>query len=118
MSERDEIAIARSLRQLKALASKHPEAFDRRVPWSQDLGSLAEALSESEDPDMAKARKTVPIAFRLEPELIKRIDAHAKRMAEAMRPLEFTRVDALRALLVPALDAAEQAAAERGKRKA
>ena len=61
-------------------------------------------------------QKTRQIAFRLEPSLVKRLDAHAKRMTEATPGLEFTRVDALKALLAPALDAAEAAAKKRGAR--
>ena len=49
----------------------------------------------------------VVTAFRLTPALLKRLDAHARRL-EAMHPgLRFTRGDAVRTLLTSALDAVE-----------
>lgn len=52
-------------------------------------------------------------AFRLKPELLKRLDLHAKRMEAAMPGASFTRTDAVRVLLSQALDAAERAAKEK-----
>jgi hypothetical protein len=56
--------------------------------------------------DMAK-EPTLQTAFRLPESLIKRIDAHAKRMETENPGLEFTRVDAVRSLLTRALDQIE-----------
>lgn len=61
---------------------------------------------------MAKESKTaeavVMSAFRLKPELLKRLDQHAKRMEAASPGLTFTRSDAVRALLTQGLDVAER----------
>ncbi len=66
-------------------------------------------------PSKKPAREsTKMINFRLEPSLIARLDAHAQRMSDATPGLTFSRIDALRTLLVPALDAAEQ---KRGGRR-
>jgi hypothetical protein len=51
---------------------------------------------------------TKMINFRLEPSLIARLDAHAERMTAATPGVTFSRIDALRTLLVPALDAVER----------
>ena len=51
--------------------------------------------------------KQTQTAFRLPDELIERIDAHARRMAETMPGVTFTRADAVRALLTIALDQVE-----------
>lgn len=56
--------------------------------------------------------ETAPVAFRLDAALLKRLDAHAERMREAMPGLTISRTDALRTLLLKALDAEEK----RGKR--
>ena len=64
---------------------------------------------------MARTKKpegpTKQTAFRLEPELVARLDAHAERLTRAstVPGKTYTRADALRALLLPALDAAEAA---------
>ena len=62
---------------------------------------------------MTKQPKTIQVAFRLEPELVARLDKHAERMTQAMPGLTFSRVDALKALVVPALDAAERGTKKR-----
>lgn len=106
----DEMQIARSLRRLDALTASHPEIVDRSGPgWTE---STLAALLDTED-YMPKQSKTVQVAFRLDPELVARLDRHAERMSEAMPGLTFSRVDALKALLVPALDAAERATKKR-----
>ena len=50
---------------------------------------------------------TTQVAFRLEDELIERIDAYARRLAERTPGITYTRVDAARALLALALDVVE-----------
>jgi hypothetical protein len=48
------------------------------------------------------------VAFRLPKALIKRVDAYAARLEAAQPGMKVTRTDAVRVLLVRALDAAEQ----------
>jgi hypothetical protein len=119
----DELAVFASKRRLDALAAEHPEIVDHNArPWTDRLDELAAVLDHTKGTDMAR-RPTTPerepttqVAFRLEPSLIARIDAHAGRMSAATPGLTFSRIDALRALLVPALDAAE-AAEKRGRKR-
>lgn len=54
-----------------------------------------------------KSDRQIQVAFRLPPELIERIDAHATRMSTQHPGLTFTRADAARTLLTQALDAIE-----------
>ena len=51
--------------------------------------------------------ETRPIAFRLPYSLIERLDAHAERMGRTTPGMQFTRTDALRVLLLGALEVAE-----------
>ena len=55
---------------------------------------------------MAKKRRepTVVIPFRLSPELVKRLDQKAERMRREQPGLNASRADALRVLLVKALE--------------
>ncbi|MEO8846344.1 MAG: hypothetical protein ABI704_32530 [Kofleriaceae bacterium] len=50
---------------------------------------------------------TTQVAFRLADRLLARVDRHAKRMSKEQRGVVFTRVDAVRDLLVRALDIVE-----------
>lgn len=50
---------------------------------------------------------TTQVAFRLDDELVERIDAYAKRLAVKTPGIEYSRADAVRALLARALDAVE-----------
>lgn len=50
---------------------------------------------------------TTQVAFRLSDRLLARVDRHAKRMSKLDRGVEYTRVDAVRALLTQALDTIE-----------
>ena len=50
---------------------------------------------------------TTQVAFRLADRLLARVDRHAKRMSKEQRGVVFTRVDAVRDLLVRALDVVE-----------
>jgi hypothetical protein len=52
--------------------------------------------------------KTTLVAFRLEEELLKRIDAYAKRLEQATPGLRLARVDAVRVLLLRGLDEVEK----------
>ena len=58
-----------------------------------------------------KSNATPQTGFRLEASILERLDAHARRLTEAsaVPGKRYTRADALRALLLPALDAAEAA---------
>lgn len=48
------------------------------------------------------------IPFRLPDELVKRLDRYAARLSEERPGLHFTRADALRLLLIEALDREEE----------
>jgi predicted transcriptional regulator len=50
---------------------------------------------------------TTQVAFRLDDDVVKRIDEYAKRLASKTPGIEYSRSDAARALLVRGLDAAE-----------
>jgi hypothetical protein len=52
--------------------------------------------------------KTTLVAFRLEEELLKRIDAYAKRLEEERPGHKVARVDAVRVLLLKALGHVEE----------
>ncbi len=52
--------------------------------------------------------KTTLVAFRLEEELLKRIDGYAKRLEQATPGLKLARVDAVRVLLLRALEEVEK----------
>lgn len=60
--------------------------------------------------------KCVQVAVRMTSELTERLDAHVERMREGQPGLEPSRADAIRTLLVHALELAE-ASARRSKRK-
>lgn len=50
---------------------------------------------------------TTQVAFRLSNRLLARIDRHAKRLGRQQPGIAFTRVDAVRDLLMRALDSVE-----------
>jgi hypothetical protein len=54
------------------------------------------------------AEPTIQCAFRLEESLVKRLDNYAQEMGKAQPGVRFTRADAVRALLVTALDQVER----------
>jgi hypothetical protein len=56
---------------------------------------------------MSPKEPTTQVAFRLADRLLERIDRHVQRMAKEHPGIEFTRVDAVRALLTKALDGEE-----------
>jgi hypothetical protein len=51
---------------------------------------------------------TVQVAFRLPEKIVVRVDRHAKRLGKEQRGVTFTRSDAIRDLLVRALDLVEE----------
>jgi len=51
--------------------------------------------------------KTVQVAFRLDEELVKRLDKYAKQMEREMPGFKVSRADAVRLLLIRALDKIE-----------
>lgn len=57
------------------------------------------------------------VAFRLEDDLLERLDAHAARMIEAAPGLKVTRTDALRVLLMRTLTEEEAKAGTSAKRR-
>jgi Arc/MetJ-type ribon-helix-helix transcriptional regulator len=57
------------------------------------------------------------VAFRLPEEIITRLDRHLERMATQSPGLVLTRSDAVRVLLLKALDEAERLAEDGKKRK-
>lgn len=56
---------------------------------------------------------TTQVAFRLSNRLLARIDRHAKRLGRQQPGISFTRVDAVRDLLMRALDSVEGSGKER-----
>lgn len=51
--------------------------------------------------------KSIQVAVRMTPDLLKRLDAHVERMREAQPGLEPNRADAIRVLLAEGLEQAE-----------
>ena len=80
---------------LTALANAYPDAF---AP--ERVAALTDAL---EPPTM----KTTPTAFRLEPELIARVDRYADAQGKRLFGRAMTRTDAVRMLLRDALTRGE-----------
>lgn len=57
------------------------------------------------------------VAFRLDPDLVKRVDAYAKQLATEQPGLDFSRADAVRVLLTRALDQVDaERPAKRGRK--
>lgn len=56
---------------------------------------------------------TKQVAFRLDEELLERVDAYAERMTQATPGIQFTRVDAVRYLLTHALDERDKEASRK-----
>jgi len=115
----DEIAIASASRRLDALARSNPELVDHnatgednRAAWVEVL--QADAKGRSPMTPRSKERGT-QLAFRLPEELVERIDTHVKRLGRDNPGLDFTRTDAVRSLLVRALDDVE--AGDKGKKR-
>lgn len=58
---------------------------------------------------------TTQVAFRLSDRLLARIDRHAKRLGKATSGVVYTRADAVRDLLIRALDITERESAKGGE---
>jgi hypothetical protein len=93
---------------LKEIASEHPGLLGERGP--ENVQGWESILAENE------MGKTSLVAFRLENELIKRIDAYAKSLEEERPGLKVARVDAVRVLLLRALGEIEGTGAAQRKR--
>jgi hypothetical protein len=91
-------AVRQSRQRLKRLAQEHPEAFDPdRLPTTAEELAQAMARPKSDDP-------TVPLGIRLPASLIERIDAVVAEMQARQSYRTVTRADAIRFLLLKALD--------------
>ena len=87
-------------RTLKEIASEHPDLLGEKGP--ENIEGWHATLTENE---MAK---TTLVAFRLENELLKRIDAYAKRIEAETPGIKLARADAVRALLLRGLAQVEE----------
>src|SRR6266852_9609374 len=85
---------------LKEIASQHPDLLGEKGP--ENVKGWESILAENE------MGKTTLVAFRLENELLKRIDGYAKRLEENTPGLKLARVDAVRVLLLRALEEVEK----------
>jgi hypothetical protein len=93
-------------RRLRELAKAHPEltgpsSAANRAAWEAQLSE-------------AEVANTTQYTFRLPDDLIARLDAYAKRLADEMR-ITVTRADVVKQILLRGLDAMEAQAG--GKRK-
>lgn len=107
----DELSIAAASRRLDALASANPELVDHEAAGEDNRTAWLEVLHVDEKgrspmTPRSKERGT-QLAFRLPDELVERIDEHVKRLGRDNPGLDFTRTDAVRSLLVRALDDVE-----------
>jgi len=84
---------------LRKLASSHPELIGRSSPENER--DWRTTLSEN------GMGKTVQVAFRLDEELVKRLDRYAKQLERDMPGFTVSRADAVRILLTRGLDDAE-----------
>jgi len=89
-------------RTLKEIASQRPDLLGGSGP--ENVKGWETILAENE------MGKTTLVAFRLENELIKRLDAYAKRLEEERPGWKAARVDAVRVLLLRALGEVEKSA--------
>jgi hypothetical protein len=80
---------------LQQIAREHPELLGERS--RENVKGWESILAENE------MGKTTLVAFRLEDELLKRIDAYAKQLEQETPGLKLARVDAVRVLLLRAL---------------
>ena len=87
-------------RTLKEIATEHPDLLGESSP--ENVEGWQSILTENE---MAK---TTLVAFRLENELLKRIDAYVKQLEQETPGVKLARVDAVRVLLLRALAEAEK----------
>jgi hypothetical protein len=85
---------------LQQIAKEHPELLGERGP--ENVKGWESILEESE------MGKTTLVAFRLENDLLKRIDDYAKRLEDETPGLKLARADAVRVLLLRALGQVEE----------
>jgi hypothetical protein len=90
---------------LRKLAKTNPELIGQPSPENER--DWQSTLAENE-----MGRK-VQVAFRLDEDLVKRLDRYAKQMEREMPGFKVSRADAVRLLLIRALDNVD---AERGKK--
>ncbi len=93
---------------LKEIASQHPALLGEKGP--ENVQGWESILAENE------MRKTTLVAFRLENELLKRIDAYGERLEKQTPGLKVARVDAVRILLVRGLSEVEGSEGSRKQR--
>ena len=108
----DLAAVRASRERLRALAAAHPELCGER--GTDNVDGWEQTLMEAET--MASQQ----MGMRLSEELVERLDQHVERMKAAQPGMEVTRSDAIRVLLLVALDAVEPAdvkAKAKGKAK-
>jgi len=93
----DVARVAAALDQLDALAVEHPEAFQGRdaAAWTTILEGAQTMTPE----------QTYQTAVRLPVSILERVDAYTERMHREIPGAKFTRTDAIRMLLVQALEA-------------
>ena len=111
-----DLAMVREARRnLDRLVREHPELLARADALRDDF---AEIMTPTPG---GKNMATQPSQYRLDPELLERIDRHAERMSRiavaAGLPSKITRTAALRVLLLDALDRAEAADKPKRSRK-
>lgn len=92
-------AVRASRTRLRALAEKHPELAGttgkrNREDWERTLESMATTNRTNDE----------QIVVRLPGSLVAWVDAHADRMKESVPGAKFSRADAVRSLLLAALE--------------
>ena len=92
----DWAAVREARKNLRKLAEKHPEAFDR-LPTAEDLPTIM-ALQKPEDP-------TIPLTMRFNRGMLDDIDKVVEKMQAREAYRRVTRADAVRYLLLKALEA-------------
>lgn len=105
------VSVARTT--LDTLVREHPELRGPRDPdnearWLTTLRKIEEDAMSTE---------TTQCAFRLQNDLVKRLDAYAERMTDAQPGMTFTRADAVRMLLTRALDDEPKAKSGRPRKR-
>jgi hypothetical protein len=93
---------------LKEIAKEHPSLLGEG--GTQNVKGWESILAENE------MGKTTLVAFRLEEELLKRIDAYGRQLEEGTPGLKLARVDVVRILLLRGLSNIEGPEGPRKKR--
>lgn len=105
----DLVAVRAARARLDALVRDHPELRGPR--GADNIDGWMKTLEEDE-----QMADTEQVAFRLPKDLVKRLDDFVARMSAAQPGMNVTRTDAVRVLLVRALDADEGSAKKTRKR--